>query len=909
MEFVKVHESFPTPELRLDEVVAETLLMSVEEMAQQSGLGKVSGDLPGGLHGPTPRSAAVRERTGWKKGNPSLALGSRVRLELRPSITNWNDYDQLAVPVWIGEGAGGSLSVTIYMSTHTEGIQDQDYIFLTYPLGTRCREPWHGWRVLELPYENFLIYGIPDGWSSVERLVISVGVDKGEARLGDLILQKRKRAPGPRLTDRGLFDELDLTRPGLEQVAAALQRGEIDKAKRALVQHFRRRKEPRHIYPRFPAWERPFDTATADQICNHVILNQPLGEVIDWRANPIGYLEWMHAFNRHAWMTELVKAYLETGRRKYVAELDYLIGSWIDATPEPIGNNGGGDPAWETLSTAVRIYGAWLDVFFAVLQSEDFRDETLIKMLKAMWAHAQHLYHFSTTNSNNWLIVESQALATLGMLFPEFRRAPLWREEGFARLVQEIERQVYPDGVQHEVAPGYHIMSGNGFAEPYQIAQLNGYELPAIYRERLEGMFEYVMHITRPDGTLPSLNDSGGIHSRPTAWLAKGAELLGRADMEWVATRGAKGEPPAGGSKAFEDSGVYVMRTGWNPQDKYFLFDGGPFGAGHQHEDKLSFELYAFGTPFIVDPGITSYMREAWTEYYRDTFSHNTVLVNGRPQNRRHTESRKQYVQSVRGENLWACGRVADFVMSQYRSGYRGLDQDIRHRRAVLFVRPDYWCIFDEIVVMNPEEKPLELTAEALFHFTPMRLQIDAGKNRVRSNRLGLPNLELIPASPEQVEIAIVTGQHSPVQGWIAGGGQRTREDIPAPTVVLRVKGRRLVRFATLLIPFATGNSASVEVQLRVGDDGSLWQLTVTGQGVNDVIGFRWNDETDRASADSDFSLQFAGRAALVRAADAGSLKGAAVVDGHSLRWNGKELVSGKGGPAGVRQPLLEWVG
>ena len=283
--------------------------------------------------------------------------------------------------------------------------------------------------------------------------------------------------------------------------------------------------------------------------------------------------------------------------------------------------------------------------------------------------------------------------------------------------------------------------------------------------------------------------------------------------------------------------------------------------------------------------------------------------MNGCPQNRRHTESRNQYVQSVRGENLWASGRVADFVMSQYRSGYRGLDRDVRHRRAVLFVRPDYWCIFDEVAAMD-DEAACELTAEALFHFTPMRLQIDADKNRVRSNRLGLPNLELVPVSREQVEVAIVTGQHSPVQGWIAGGGGRTREDIPAPTVVLNVKGSRLVRFATLLIPFATGNSASVEVQLQIGAGGNLWQMAVAGRrGVNEVIGFRWDDETDQVSAGSAFPLRFAGRAALVRTTENGSPKEAAVVDGHALWWNGRELVSKKGESARVRQPLLEWIG
>src|SRR5690606_22131331 len=123
-------------------------------------------------------------------------------------------------------------------------------------------------------------------------------------------------------------------------------------------------------------------------ICDHVILDQPLGREIDWRANPIGYLEWMHAFNRHSFMQDLVEAYLVTKDEKYAAELDYLVSSWIRTTPSPIGNNGGGDPAWETLSVAVRCYNAWFDIFYACRSTPSLRDDTVIDMVKSFYHHA-----------------------------------------------------------------------------------------------------------------------------------------------------------------------------------------------------------------------------------------------------------------------------------------------------------------------------------------------------------------------------------------------------------------------------------------------------------------------------------------------------------------------------------------
>ena len=66
----------------------------------------------------------------------------------------------------------------------------------------------------------------------------------------------------------------------------------------------------------------------------------------------------------------------------------------------------------------------------------------------------------------------------------------------------------------------------------------------------------------------------------------------------------------------------------------------------------LSFDLYAHGLPFIVDPGITSYFPNAWTSFYRTTVAHNTVLVDGCGQNRR-TQTISEWVESARNKTVW----------------------------------------------------------------------------------------------------------------------------------------------------------------------------------------------------------------------------------------------------------------
>jgi hypothetical protein len=539
------------------------------------------------------------------------------------------------------------------------------------------------------------------------------------------------------------------------------------------------------------------------------ILNYPFDGPVDWRANPFGYLEWRHALNRHSFFRTALGAYADSGDEAVAAKIEEWLRSWIEASPCPVRTNGGGDPAWETLSVAVRIYGSWMDVFFGTLRSSNFSDAARLVMLKSLYAHAEHLLHHSVVAGNNWLVVESQALATIGLLFPEFRAAETWRREGFRRLAAEIERQVHPDGVDWELTPGYHAMAVRGFAEPMELATMNDIELPAIYRERVRAAFDFSLSIVRPDGTTPAPNDSGGTDGNQRPWLAYGARLFDDATLRWGSTRGAEGRAPEFTSRAFPDAGYYVMRSSWDADARWMFFDGGPLGFAHVHEDKLSFELAAYGTLFVVDPAIASYQHEPWTDFYRSAAAHNTVMVDGQGQNRTRTQTKPQQCRSVRGENPWASGRVLDAVCAEYRAGFGESSGDFLHRRRVLFVKPDYWLVLDEV------EGAGEHDLSALFHFTPMQVKAEAETGRVRSERLELPNLEIVPAAfGPQPRPRLVCGSREPVQGWIvrSATGGRGRENLPAPVAIYEARAELPWRCAWLLVPYVGRPAAGVEV-------------------------------------------------------------------------------------------------
>ena len=43
------------------------------------------------------------------------------------------------------------------------------------------------------------------------------------------------------------------------------------------------------------------------------------------------------------------------------------------------------------------------------------------------------------------------------------------------------------------------------------------------------------------------------------------------------------------------DSGLVLLRSGWDDGSHYALFDVGPYSRGHSHQDKLNLILWPYG--------------------------------------------------------------------------------------------------------------------------------------------------------------------------------------------------------------------------------------------------------------------------------------------------------------------------
>ena len=621
-------------------------------------------------------------------------------------------------------------------------------------------------------------------------------------------------ATGPRLTDEQFFALVDGARPDLADVKAAIAKSDWPAAKHAFSEHIRHRQTPRWgLDPRAIGREPRFRNAGAENALKHRVssigIPWQFGDTIDWAFNPTTQPdskwprnhEWTWQLSRHPMWLDLARAFYATGDEKYAREFVAELQSWVHDCPVPLDA-----PAnvafsrWRTIEAGIRAGTVWPEVFPRFLAAKAFDDDALVLMVKSFVEHAQYLMKFH--RQGNWLTMEANGLYHVGALFPEFTDARLWRDTALGRLYRELDVQVYPDGAQIELAPGYHGVALRNFLGPVELVPRTGFEVPGDYVAKMEKMFAYFLNSMQPDRTTPPLNDSGA--NNVVSYLEEGAKLFPqRADFRWVATNGKEGKPPNHTSHESPYAGQFILRSGWDRDALWLCMDGGPFGFGHQHEDKLSVILTAFGRPLLVEGGVYTYDASEWRRYVLSSRAHNVVLVDGLDQNRR-KEPQETFVVKTPRPHVWESNDTFDHAAAVYEEGWgpqaRRLARQTRH---VFYLKPDLFIIADEL---EPRDGKAH-TYETLFHLDAENAAADG--LRVATQNAG-PNLTVLAFGADSVKI--VKGQKEPVvQGWVpsrSGGYGGIR---PIPTAIYRKETSGRVTLLYALCPTAGAAACSVK--------------------------------------------------------------------------------------------------
>jgi hypothetical protein len=488
------------------------------------------------------------------------------------------------------------------------------------------------------------------------------------------------------------------------------------------------------------------------------------------------------------------------------------------ANPPGIGIN------WaSSLEVALRLI-SWCWALMLFRASSALSPELFVDMLGAVRAHASHVerylsYYFAP---NTHLTGEALGLFYAGSVFPELREAPRWRALGTRILLQQLERQVLPDGVYFEQSTCYQRYTVETYLHFMILAARNGVAIPPTVGQRVQKLVDVLVALQCPDGSMPSIGDADGGWLLPLATRAPddfrgvfstAAALFGRVDYAWAAgdvapetlwllgTNGLRAvqslrpaPPAAPGSGLFADGGLVVMRSGWDASAHQLVFDVGPLGcpinAGHGHADLLSIQCSVFGQPCLVDAGTYGYTAEPrWRDFFRGTAAHSTVVVDGEGQ--AHPAGPFKWHASPRARlHRWRSTEAFDFADASH-DAYRRLADPVTHRRRVLFVKPRYWVVVDDL------DGSAEHVIELHFQFAPMNVTMDANL-WARAHVVDGCGLLIRSFAEVALKGEIHEGAVAPFRGWISRDyGRRA----PAPVVIYSTVTRLPLRITTLLLP------------------------------------------------------------------------------------------------------------
>jgi len=505
-----------------------------------------------------------------------------------------------------------------------------------------------------------------------------------------------------------------------------------------------------------------------------------LPDDIDWDFNP-GTAHWGHDLNRFSYLSLLNRAYFATGDTRFSRKAVELILDWIAKCD--IGQCFVGTPYvfGSYLNNAIQC-GTWTRCLQQLLPAGQVRPEELLRILKAVHELMCYLEIVTNGHSGNWPTIGCHSMLAALAAFPIFRETDRLATYCIRSLADQIDDQILPDGAQDELTPHYHRVVVSNILNAHRSVELLGRTLEPRTIDTLREMIHYFQQTIVPDGSARvAFNDSDPESVGDPKRLLSGFGLEDYLSPDENL-----------GPELFPYAGVALLRQKQTEGDLYLAFDGGPYGRGHQHEDKLGFWCFAYGRNFLVDPGrhLYDHSEVSYYGYLKSTRAHSTILIDGQGQNSRAYP--RTWIAREPVPMDWHVGETEIRASAYYDLGY-GPQNAIKvvHRREIVFVDERFWIVFDRV------EGDGEHRVESRFQFGPCELRVDSSRVTTMHDDANL-QLWACPSVPF-IDIHIEAGQENPKGGWYSPSYGRIQ---PAPAMSLSLETSLPFTMATLLFPY-----------------------------------------------------------------------------------------------------------
>lgn len=668
----------------------------------------------------------------------------------------------------------------------------------------------------------------------------------------DMTSAVRKNLPDPAknaLINPRLFEVIDIQADGMYDVRSLYEEGYVYEAAQAVLEYYRTRTSVVNPYVDLSSTSY---TASARNIADQALKEngyrfyvkgysegttsdgmelyysfKDASGGIDWEYLPVTETQFKVQKHRHQWIEYQASVYWGTKDEKYVKSFMEVYSDWLETYPCPVAGQAsykiaGSHPLydmWTDLQATSRT-NAHINVLEYYRQSSSLTPEFLSDMLVAFHDCVEcMLANKYYEPASNHRLYEVHAIYHAAVMMPEFIRSDAWLSDALTDMEQQMQLQFASDGVQQEMDPSYHISVVNSFYEIYNLACVNQREteLPSGLVEKLRNAALFVRDVIYPDYSLEDFNDT-----RSVSWtksvlkknFAKYAEIFpDDPSFEWMATEHQSGSAPENLLSAYQSTGWYMLRSGWQKKDMMMILKNNYNERGwwHCQPDNGTVSLYSNGRKFLPDAGVYTYGGSASDNALRDSFratsQHNTLTLNGATiADSRMLGTFKKTAQTD----------VYDMVHTSNQS-YGAL----RHERHVYRIKDGFFVVVDQ--ALGSATGSVELN----WHLCPGTMdyirQSDSYEARTTfgdGNDMSFRTFCFNGTSlATDYNVTTGTSWHSNVPG--------TKYERPCYTVSLNKSGDP-VRFITVIYPFANAsavpnisvmfNSVSLAT-VTVGDD------------------------------------------------------------------------------------------
>ncbi|MBT8218689.1 MAG: heparinase II/III family protein [Bacteroidia bacterium] len=380
-----------------------------------------------------------------------------------------------------------------------------------------------------------------------------------------------------------------------------------------------------------------------------------------------------------------------------------------------------GNGVYEVFRSGYRILN-WLWIHNLFLNEEEYSNTDQLQTIATLLQHAAHLYeHNDKFRPGNHQTRGMSALALVAILLRDFEDTDLWLERAMLRLSEHLDKEINDDGFQFERSVHYHMSDIKNYFYVYQLATISQLEVDDEWTDKLRTLFTTLVKIAYPDKSAPVLQDDTEIPWGETNDIA-GVMTLGyllfkdpeygyfarnrvNAGVYWFLQQSQldllediRTKKPTYGSLSFPNTHYYIMREGWEPNDKVMVISAGldDQKPDHQHGDMLGIQAMANGHPILPNYQV----RYSLTDFdlFKNSMVKNVALVDEELQGKEWT-SNKGGSGFGKFRNLpnpkvitWKSNKDFDLFVGSH-DGFENVG--VRHQRQVIYIKDDFWILKD----------------------------------------------------------------------------------------------------------------------------------------------------------------------------------------------------------------------